>query len=90
MKYIVRYYDIETDSCVEKECYGFSYDSDNSKSFSFTPIDHPVKMYKSVVISHPVITTFLRNGRFELLVEGYQMIKNCGYGKTITTIDSKC
>lgn len=89
MKYIVKYYDIETDRGVEKECIHFSYDDENSKSFSFTPINHPVKIYKSVVINHPVITTFLRDGKFKLIVVGYQYTKNSGYEKTTTVIYNK-
>lgn len=89
MKYIVKYYDIETDRGAEKECIHFSYDGDNSKSFSFTPIDHPVKNVKGVVINHPVISTFLRDDEFKLIVVGYQYTKNSGYEKTTTVIYNK-
>lgn len=87
MKFKVKYYDYDSDKTIEKDCFDFEYDTKENK-FSFTPVDNPVKIYKSVVIDSPVTYIGYNDNEQVILVEGYQMIKDGGYWKTKTTITS--
>jgi hypothetical protein len=87
MKFKVKYYDYDSDKVVEKDCFDFDYEEPN-KSFYFTPVDNPVKSYKSVVIDSPVAYIGYNNGKLKILVEGYQYTKSGGYWKTKTIINS--
>ena len=88
MKFKVQYYDIETDKVIEKDCFEFFYYGKEDK-FSFIAVDNPVTGYKSTIIDRPAMNIgYMDYGKLEIVVEGYQMIKNCGYLKTKTTITS--
>jgi len=86
MKFKVTYYDYDSDKAVEKDCFDFDYKTNNT--FAFTPVDNPVKSYKSVVIDSPVAYIGYNNGKLKILVEGYQYTKSGGYWKTKTIINS--
>jgi hypothetical protein len=85
MKVRVKYYDIENDSCVEKECIRVDSDAANN-TFSFIPVDDPPRIYKSVVIDHPVISIHQSHCLFMINIVGYQYTKSDGYWKTTTKI----
>ena len=90
MKLKVTYYDIDVNKVVEKTCFDFETDN-QANVFVFTPIDEPVKQYKSVCIDHPNIQTYWNNNKLKIIIEGYQLVKQepqYGYWKTRTTIES--
>ncbi len=84
----VQYYDIDQDKLVEKELHSMEYGWENV-FFSFVPIDNPPKIYKSVIIQHPVIKMVKHADGDNILtiyVTGWQCVKSGGYSKTVTTI----
>jgi hypothetical protein len=84
MKMLVTYYDIETDLSVTKDCFCIS--NNDINTFEFTPVDNPVKIYKSVVLSHPIINVFCIDGRkIKIVVSAWQYTKD-GYALTKTVI----
>lgn len=87
MKFKVTYYDIETDSSLVKDCYDIDYNTVDD-NFSFTPVDNPVTIYKSVIIDHPKVSIHKNDLGIRITVKGYQFVKNGGYSKTTTTIES--
>jgi hypothetical protein len=86
MKFKVTYYDIETDSSVVKDCCEINYDGKGN--FLFTPVDNPVKIYKSITINRPEVSIYQSEGKIRIVVDGFQYIKNYGYDKTITKIEN--
>lgn len=89
MKWKVRYYDIDSDSSVEKQCVHVFFGHGQS-SFEFTPVDNPPRIYKAVVISHPHISMYMHpgNNTMKITVVGYQYTKHGGYAQTTTHIES--
>lgn len=87
MKFKVSYYDYDSDKVVEKDCFDFDYETKDN-AFAFTPVDDPVKSYKSVIIDMPVTYIGYNNGKLKIIVKGYQYTKSGGYWKTLTTITS--
>lgn len=87
MKFKVTYYDIETDRSVTKDCLEMSSNiiDDN---FSFTPVDNPVKIYKSITIDRPVVSICQTNIGLRICVRGYQAVNSGGYYKMTTVIES--
>jgi len=86
MKKYVTYYDIESDMVLSKECLEFFYDAEEPTRFSFTPVDDPIVIYKSVVIAHPLIAIHGNEYRTKIHVTGYQQLKTGNTGKTETII----
>lgn len=81
------YYDIDTDSSLTKDCWDIAY-NDVDENFSFTPVDNPVKIYKSVIIDHPKVSIYQNDKGLRITVRGYQYLKSGGYGKTLTVIEN--
>lgn len=87
MKVYVSYYDIESDSIVDKDCYDVVYNGDDPSVFSFTPVDAPVKIYKSIIINHPIVEIYHdTDGGTKIQITGYQTLKGGHVGKTKTLI----
>ena len=86
MKFKVSYYDYNTDKNVTKECYRMSfYDG----VFEFMPVDDPIKIYKSIIIDHPIFSVSQNNtGFISISVVGYQCTKNGFYEKTTTKVEN--
>ena len=85
MKFKVSYYDYDTDKYVTKECYRMSfYDG----VFEFMPVDDPIKIYKSIIIDHPIFSVSQNTGFISISVVGYQDTKNGFYEKTTTKIEN--
>lgn len=87
MKFKVTYYDYETDKSVTKACIDIDYNTTND-NFSFTPVDNPVRIYKSVTIDHPRVTIYQNDLGIRITVAGYQSTKDSGYARTKTVIES--
>ena len=87
MKFKATYYDYETGKLVTKNCIDITYET-MDKSFSFTPVDDPVRSYKTVTIDHPRVSVYQNNRGISIIVDGYQCMKDGGYGRTKTTIES--
>lgn len=87
MKFKVTYYDIDIDGSTVKDCYDIDYNTVDD-TFWFTPVDNPVKIYKSIVIDHPKVNIYQNNLGLRIAVRGYQYVKNGGYSKTLTVIES--
>jgi hypothetical protein len=88
MNRYVEYYDVESDSVVTKKCLEFS--SESPKSFSFLPVDEPVKFYKTIVIDHPLVFVYGNEYRTRIDVSGYQYNKKGNVIKTETRITIEC
>ena len=85
MKFKVSYYDFDIDKYVTKECYRMSfYDG----VFEFMPVDDPIKIYKSIIIDHPIFSVSQNTGFISISVVGYQYTKNGFYEKTTTKIEN--
>lgn len=87
MKFKVTYYDYDADKSVTKDCVEVNYNT-TDKNFSFIPVDNPVKIYKAVIIDHPIVSIHQMDDRIRICVSGYQCIKNGGHGKTNTIFES--
>ena len=87
MKYKVTYYDYDTDSTITKNCIDIDYNTVD-KTFSFYPVDDPPRIYRSVVIDHPIVSIYQNDRGLRITVDGYQCIKSGGYWKTKTIIES--
>ena len=87
MKFKVTYYDYDTDKSVTKDCIEIDY-MNADKNFSFVPVDNPPRIYKSVVIDHPIISIYQNDSGIRILVQGYQGMNDGGYAKTKTIIES--
>lgn len=87
MKFKATYYDVETDKSVTKNCIDITYEA-MDKSFSFMPVDDPVRSYKTVTIDHPRVSVHQNDRGISIIVDGYQCMKDGGYGRTKTTIKS--
>lgn len=89
MKFKVSYYDYDTDSQVTKKCHDFKYRSNDTHDvFDFTPVDEPVKIYKTVTIDRPHVTiAYTDSYKFKIIINGYQYMDG-GYWTTTTTIES--
>jgi len=85
MKFKVSYYDYDSDKFVTKDCDKMDF---SNGEFSFYPVDNPVKIYKAVIIDHPKVSIHQNNNRMKMVVEGYQCMKDGGYWKTNTIIES--
>jgi hypothetical protein len=89
MKFKVTYYDVETGKGVTKNCVEIDYKEHNfERNFSFVPVDNPPRIYKSVVIDHPIISIYQNDSGIRILVQGYQGMNDGGYAKTNTVIES--
>ena len=91
MKFKATYYDYDTDKSVTKDCIEIDYNNDYNnadKNFSFVPVDNPPRIYKSVVIDHPIISIYQNDSGIRILVQGYQGMNGGGYAKTKTVIES--
>ncbi len=86
MKFKVSYYDFDTDKYVTKVCYRMSfYDG----VFEFMTVDDPIKIYKSIIIDHPIFSVSQNNtGFISISVVGYQYTKNGSYEKTTTKVEN--
>jgi hypothetical protein len=87
MKLKVVYYDIENDSSIEKDCIDIHNDTTDN-TFSFTPVDNPPKIYKAIVIDHPIVKLYQNKSGLTIKVIGYQYTKSGGYWRTETKIYS--
>lgn len=87
MKFKVTYYDYDTDKLVTKDCDYIDYSAED-KYFSFTPVDDPPRIYKSVIINHPRVNIYQNKWVVKIVVEGYQGMNGGGYSKTNTVIES--
>jgi len=87
MNFKVTYYDYDTNSTITKNCIKITYNT-NDNNFSFIPVDEPPKIYKAVVIDHPTVNINQSENNIRIHVEGYQYVKNNGYWKTKTVIES--
>ena len=87
MKFKATYYDYETGKQVTKNCVEIDYNN-FERNFSFTPVDDPVRSYKTVTIDHPRVSVYQNECGISIIVEGYQCMKDGGYGRTKTTIES--
>ena len=87
MKFKVNYYDIDSDKAVEKDCCNIDYNPVD-RTFSFTPVDDPPRIYKSVDIDNPIVSIYKNELGIRIVVNGYQRIKDGGYWRTTTTIRS--
>jgi len=87
MKFKATYYDYETGKLITKNCIAITYEA-MDKSFSFTPVDDPVRIYKTVTVNHPRVSVYQNDSGISIIVEGYQCMKDGGYAKTKTTIES--
>lgn len=77
----VKYYDINTDSVIERECLDMEWNY-NSDQLQFTPSTPTI--FKTICIDHPQVTMKKNYRGFYLSVTGYQMVKSGGYWKTTT------
>lgn len=87
MKCTVQYYDVDTDTCITRECLDFEYLTSNNE-FSFTPLNGLIR--KAITISRPSVTvTYNRDRRqpLHINVEGYQYMKSGGYWMTKTKLN---
>ncbi len=87
MKYKVTYYDYDTGSSLTKDCININYNT-IEKNFSFMPIDNPPRIYKNIIIDHPIVSIYQNECGIKISVSGYQCMKSGGYGKTNTIIES--
>jgi hypothetical protein len=85
MKFKVSYYDFDTDKHLTKDCDRMEF---KDGSFSFYPVDNPVKSYKSVSIDHPKVTIFQDSYCLKIIVTGYQCMRDGGYWRTETIIEN--
>ena len=86
MKFKVSYYDYDTNKYVTKECYHMSF---YNGVFEFMPVDDPIKIYKSIIIHHPIFSVSQNNtGFISISVVGYQYTKNGSYEKTTTKVEN--
>jgi len=85
MKFKVSYYDRDTDKQITKDCYRMKFKNDE---FYFYPVDNPVKIYKAVVIYHPIVTIHQNKDKLSISVEGYQYMKEGVCWRTTTTIEN--
>ena len=85
MKFKVSYYDYDTDKSVTKDCDQMDFVDGKC---SFIPVNNPIKIYKSVIIDHPIVSIHQMDDRIRICVSGYQCIKNGGYGKTNAIFES--
>lgn len=83
MKFKVTYYDYDTDKRITKDCDKMVF---KDGKFSFYPVDNPVKIYKAVVIDHPIVSIHQNKDKLSISVEGYQYIKDGGSWRTTTEI----
>jgi hypothetical protein len=57
--------------------------------FEFMPVDDPIKIYKSIIIDHPIFSVSQNNtGFISISVVGYQCTKNGFYEKTTTKVEN--
>ena len=84
MKFKVSYYDYDTDKQLTKDCDRMEF---KDGEFHFYPVDNPVKIYKAVVIDHPIVTIHQNKDKLSISVEGYQYMKEGGCWRTTTTIE---
>lgn len=87
MKFKATYYDYETGKSVTKNCIDITYEP-MDESFSFTPVDDPVRSYKTVMIDHPRVSVSQNDRGIRIIVDGYQCVKEGGYWRTTTVIES--
>jgi hypothetical protein len=87
MKFKATYYDYETGKSVTKNCIAITYET-MDKSFSFTPVDDPVRIYKTVTVDHPRVSVYQNDRGIKIIVDGYQCVKEGGYWRTTTVIES--
>ena len=87
MKFKATYYDYETGKLVTKNCIDITYET-MDKSFSFTPVDDPVRSYKTVTIDHPRVSVHQNDRGISIIVDGYEYVKAGGYWRTTTVIES--
>ena len=85
MKFKVSYYDYDTDKQLTKDCDRMEF---KDGEFHFYPVDNPVKIYKAVVIDHPIVTIHQNKDKLSISVEGYQYMKEGGCWRTTTTIEN--
>jgi hypothetical protein len=86
MKCQVKYYDINVNAVVTKNCDNVHY-SDVDGSFSFCPLDDPPRIYKDVIIDRPRVRLYQLENGMRLIIDGYQSVKSGGCARTTTTIE---
>jgi hypothetical protein len=52
------------------------------------PVDNPIKIYKSIIIDHPIFSVSQNTGFISISVVGYQYTKNGSYEKTTTKVEN--
>lgn len=85
MRTTVTYYDIDIDKAITKNCFEFKFHQ-KEDYFSFTPVDDPVTMYKSVIINSPTVSIGYSMYGLKMYITGWQMVKSGGYWTTETVI----
>ena len=85
MKFKVSYYDYDTDKQITKDCDSMEF---KDGKFYFYPVDNPVKIYKAVVIDHPIVTIHQNKDKLSISVEGYQYMKDGDCWRTTTIIEN--
>jgi hypothetical protein len=86
MKYIVNYYDYDSDSYLEKDLYWMA---SYRGSFDFVPVsDGPKENWKGFTISGSGVNVFYNDKGLNITVDGFQEMKTGGYCKTTTFIKS--
>ena len=89
MKLMVRYYDIETNRCIEKPCDSFQFDNVN-REFSFCPFEKGDMMYKNKIVKDASIHINYRDNTGMLItVSGWMKVKDDGYWKHDITLRYK-
>jgi hypothetical protein len=86
MKYIVNYYDYDSDSYLEKNLYWMA---SYRGSFDFVPVgDGPKENWQGFTISGSGVNVFYNEKGLNITVDGFQEMKTGGYCKTTTFIKS--
>mgnify|MGYP006919765533 CR=1 FL=1 len=81
---VVNYWDDDSGKMETKKCIQINYDSKDSSRLEFMPVDNPVRIYKSVVITHPVVKIVSDNNKCNIIVDGFRSI-NGEYNLVTTT-----
>ena len=86
MKYKVTYYDYDTDKYLTKDLFWMT---SYRGSFDFMPVDDgPIEFWKGLSIDGSGVNVFYNDKGMNITVDGFQLMKSGGYGKTTTYIQS--
>ena len=86
MKHKVTYYDYDSDKYLTKDLYWMA---SYRGSFDFVPVDDgPKENWKGLSIDGSGVNVFYNDKGMHITVDGFQLMKSGGYGKTTTYIQS--